>query len=269
MSKDDRPPHAFGYIRISTNEVHQPSSLDTQRQQIARYAAWKFLDPPAVIADIFEDQCSGSVPLFERPDGLRLFEHLHPGDHIVIARVDRGFRDTVDCAVSLKKLKEMGVNLHILELGVVVGPSDKTGMGEMIVTIMALMAEMDKRKILNNTMAGTLASKRLGRVQTKGAAIGWKPQKRKDGKRYCVPNHEERALCTELYTRCKKGSEKMKDVRAEWAEKKIKWRGRLTSTYCDPMFTRMCLAYEDKFPMYGGRTCSTDPKPTKESYGPQ
>ena len=53
---------------------------------------------------------------WKRPQGAELNRVLHPGDHIVIARLDRVFRSIKDFANTWPELKERGVTLHVLDL---------------------------------------------------------------------------------------------------------------------------------------------------------
>jgi putative DNA-invertase from lambdoid prophage Rac len=78
----------YGYIRVSTAEQAEGSSLEEQKRRIGGLAA---------AADLTLDLCfedvgvSGSVPLANRPAGLRLCAGLQAGDSIIAAKLDRLF----------------------------------------------------------------------------------------------------------------------------------------------------------------------------------
>src|SRR3954466_11099781 len=101
----------YGYARVSTAEqADEGSSLDSQRQQIMGYCMMKGWQ----VADFFvEAGVSGSIPLAERPEGLRLLQSLRTGDVIVTAKLDRAFRSAAD---ALEQLKEDKIALHMLDL---------------------------------------------------------------------------------------------------------------------------------------------------------
>ncbi|VAL97060.1 TniR protein [Enterobacter hormaechei] len=65
---------------------------------------------------IFSDvNISGSMPFIERPEAKKLLNCLNKGDTIVIAKLDRGFRDTADCLNTVKWLQKRNVTLRILD----------------------------------------------------------------------------------------------------------------------------------------------------------
>jgi putative DNA-invertase from lambdoid prophage Rac len=132
----------YGYVRVSTAEqADEGSSLDSQRQQIMGYCMMKGWQ----VADFFvEAGVSGSIPLAERPEGLRLLQSLRTGDVIVTAKLDRAFRSAADALGTLEQLKEDKISLHMIDLG---GDVCGNGISKMVFTILAAVAEGERDRI--------------------------------------------------------------------------------------------------------------------------
>lgn len=133
----------YGYTRVSTVEqANDGNSLDTQSKQIAGYAMMKGWEGEPII--LVEAGVSGSVRIAERPEGARLIGLLQPGDAVVVAKLDRMFRSAVDALDTLATLKEMGVSLHMIDLG---GDVTGNGIGKLVFTILAAVAESERDRL--------------------------------------------------------------------------------------------------------------------------
>ena len=84
---DSPVPRVLGYCRASTRK--QVDSPDVQRGKIQDYAAFHKL---GVVSCFIDPAKSGKVPWEEREGGRALFAQLRPGDHVIIAKLDRAFR---------------------------------------------------------------------------------------------------------------------------------------------------------------------------------
>src|SRR5262249_22008022 len=125
-----------------TEQATAGSSLDTQRSQIAGYCQMKgWTDAPVFHT---EEAVSGSVPFAYRPTGLQLIGLVGNGDHIVIAKLDRGFRNCADALATLERLEVVGAHLHLLDLG---GDVGRDGVSKMVFTILSAVAEMERGRI--------------------------------------------------------------------------------------------------------------------------
>jgi DNA invertase Pin-like site-specific DNA recombinase len=81
---------------------------------------------------------SGSKPLSDRPQGAALLAALEPGDVVIIAKLDRMFRSALDALDVLGRLKEGGINLHMIDLG---GDVTGNGVSKLVFTILSAVAE--------------------------------------------------------------------------------------------------------------------------------
>lgn len=62
---------------------------------------------------------SGSVPLGERPQGAEMLAALARGDvqHVLASKLDRLFRDAVDCLRTVRQWDDAGTAMHLVDLG--------------------------------------------------------------------------------------------------------------------------------------------------------
>ncbi len=93
----------YGYARVST--VHQ--DLEGQIQQLKKEGCEK----------IYQDKFTGTKK--ERPSFQELLQVLKKGDTLVVTKLDRFARSTVDGINTIKELFERGgVKVHVLNMGV-------------------------------------------------------------------------------------------------------------------------------------------------------
>jgi putative DNA-invertase from lambdoid prophage Rac len=132
----------WGYCRVSTAEqANNGDSLETQKQQITGYAMIKGW---TVSGFFIETGVSGSISLTDRPEGKRLLAAVVNGDVIVSPKLDRIFRSARDALNTLEDLKAEGVSLHLIDLG---GDVINNGMGKLVFTILAAVAESERDRI--------------------------------------------------------------------------------------------------------------------------
>jgi DNA invertase Pin-like site-specific DNA recombinase len=158
----------YGYIRVSTAEQAEGSSLEDQKLRIEDQK--RRIGGLAVAADLTLDHCfqdvgvSGSVLLADRPEGSRLCAALKAGDSIVVAKLDRLFRSAADALAMAETFKSRGVNLYILDMGT--EPVTANGASRMFFGMLALVAEFERSRIKERVADG-----RQGKV-AKGGHIG-------------------------------------------------------------------------------------------------
>jgi putative DNA-invertase from lambdoid prophage Rac len=133
----------YGYIRVSTLQQADGDSLETQLKQITSYASLKGYDiPPENF--ITERGISGSVEFEKRPEGLKLYEKLEPGDVLIFSKLDRAFRNTRNALNTLHDLKLRGISIHFIDLG---GDVTNDGIGSVIFTILSAFASFERERI--------------------------------------------------------------------------------------------------------------------------
>ncbi len=133
----------YGYIRISTNKQEQGNSKKDQKCAIIeRY-------PNAIL---IEETYSGAK---ERPKFLNLLETCNKGDTVVVSKLDRFCRSTKEGLEYIDYLKAKGVNIHILNMGLI----EDTPMGRLIVINLLAFAEFERAMIKERTDAGKAIAK--------------------------------------------------------------------------------------------------------------
>ena len=60
---------------------------------------------------------SGSKPLAERPEGGPLLARLGKGDVLIVAKLDRAFRNAADALATAERLKARKVDLIVADMG--------------------------------------------------------------------------------------------------------------------------------------------------------
>jgi DNA invertase Pin-like site-specific DNA recombinase len=118
----------------------------------------------AVISD---PAVSGHMPLGERAGGRRLLDLVEAGtvEHVLAVKLDRLFRNALNCLQLVEVWTRQGVGLHILDMG---GNAVDTSsaMGKMFLTMAAGFAEMERNLIAERTKAA------LERKRERGERLG-------------------------------------------------------------------------------------------------
>lgn len=140
----------YAYTRVSKAD----NEIGTTDNQIINIESQLKIDK--VYSDI---NISGSMPFQKRPEAQKLVSALKSGDIVVIAKLDRGFRDTADCLNTVKWLQQKKVTLKILDIALDVS----TPIGEMILTIMASVATFERKRIAERIRDGFASGRKQGK----------------------------------------------------------------------------------------------------------
>jgi putative DNA-invertase from lambdoid prophage Rac len=200
----------IGYVRVSTQEqAKEGLSLETQQRQIEGWAAVKSLEVSKVYV---ESAVSGSVPLYDRPEGKELIDSLRPGDVIITAKLDRMFRSASDALGTLEAIKDKGVALHMIDLG---GDVTGNGISKLVFTILAAVAENERSRIRERIFEVKQDRAKRGLFNGGLRTFGFDVEG--EGKdRRLVPNaHEQRVLARGRALRAK--GKTYRDVADAWA----------------------------------------------------
>lgn len=95
----------------------------------------------------------------DRPQWDELLRSLRKGDSLVVTELSRLGRSTSQLSALADELKERGVALRILNLGIDTG----TPSGRLIYQIIAAVAEMERELLIERTNSGLAASRARGR----------------------------------------------------------------------------------------------------------
>ena len=133
----------YGYARVSTKGQVPGTSLQEQATQIlAQYPS----------AEIVEEAASGA---YERPKFKELCESFQAGDTLVVCKMDRFCRTAKEGLEYVDKLREQGVSVHILNMGLL----DNSPMGRLMATMLLAFAEFERAQIIERTQTGKAVAK--------------------------------------------------------------------------------------------------------------
>lgn len=142
----DGKSRAFGYARVSTRgQFENDVSIPDQKIRMENYFRFQ-LEPKAVeFMGVFDDgqaKSARSRPFMTRPGVRKILGQLNQGDHLIIDKCDRAFRDTRDFLHCNDWLENNKINLHILNLG---GQhfQPNSPMGRMFMTLVAGFAQLE------------------------------------------------------------------------------------------------------------------------------
>lgn len=130
----------LAYFRVSTSD----QSIQAQRQALGRSFDREFID----------EAISGAVPAAERPGFAALLSYARDGDVVCVTAVDRLGRDALDVQATVRHLVEKGVTVDVLGLGPI-----GRGVGELIVAVLAQVADMERQRIRERCDSGRAAAK--------------------------------------------------------------------------------------------------------------
>ena len=145
----------YGYVRVSTTEQVDNTSMQEQRRQIEGYA----LTHNLVIDQFIEDGgVSGADPFFARLEANGVT--LQQGDTVIVAKLDRFSRDLLDALQSIKKCKELGVKLIINGHGDVTDSSNIYA--QLMLEILCSFAGHERRVLKERQKQGQAAKRKAG-----------------------------------------------------------------------------------------------------------
>lgn len=148
------------YARVSSAGDRQ--STDRQIEDLTRYAEGKGLD----VIKIFNEHISGARTNKEREvlaECLEFCRAEHPGT-LMVTELSRLGRSTVEVLKAVEDLTAAGVNTYILDLNL--STLDDEGkenpVAKMVLTVLALGAEMERKLILGRLNSGRELAKKRG-----------------------------------------------------------------------------------------------------------
>ena len=134
----------LGYARVSTSQ----QSLDIQIKALKNAGVRK--------DRIFTDKISGHK---KERTGLNLLKlKVETGDLILVKKLDRLGRDTIDMIQLIQTFDQMGVAVRFLDDGI----TTEGTMGKMVVTILSVLAQAERQRILERTNEGRIEAKIKG-----------------------------------------------------------------------------------------------------------
>ena len=119
---------------------------------------------------VFEDKCSGTIPLFERKYGVYLKEYVEQGkvDEISIHSIDRLARNLRDLLDGIEFFHSNGVSLYIENLGMRTLVNGKMNYTiKMMISVMGSFSEIENEIRKERQMEGIEIAKTLGKYKNR------------------------------------------------------------------------------------------------------
>lgn len=129
----------YGYARVST----AGQDLEVQLQALESESCDK----------IYFEKFTGTKA--DRPELNKVLELLKEGDTLVVTKLDRLARNTVEGIEIVKELFSKGVRVHVLNVGLL----ENTTMGRFFLTTLLAVAEMERNLIVERTQEGKALAK--------------------------------------------------------------------------------------------------------------
>jgi putative DNA-invertase from lambdoid prophage Rac len=173
------PPQVYGYVRVSTVQQSEGSSLVEQERQIRGRCLSGSEQGPWELTQLFvESGVSASIPLVQRPAGAELLTIARPGDHIIASKLDRMFRDAVDALSTIRRFREQGIHLWLLDFP---GDCSGNGIATLLVGVLASVAQFERERIAERIAEGKLQQRRKGKHQGGSRPFGFDVAPRQPG----------------------------------------------------------------------------------------
>lgn len=143
--------HRIGYARVSTTD----QDLALQRDALAAAGCRR----------LFTDTMSGAKAA--RPGLDECLAFLHPGDTLVVWRLDRLGRSLTDLLALAGHLDGAGVHLHSLTEAI----DTATPGGRLVFTVFGALAQFERELMVERTKAGLESARARGRVGGRPPAL--------------------------------------------------------------------------------------------------
>jgi putative DNA-invertase from lambdoid prophage Rac len=131
----------IAYYRVSSAD----QSIEAQRSALGGAFDREFTD----------EGVSGGIPAAQRPGFAAMLAFARPGDTVCVYAVDRLGRDAIDVQSTVRRLIDAGVTVDVHGLGPI-----GRGVGELILAVLAQVAEMERRRIAERAEAGRQAARK-------------------------------------------------------------------------------------------------------------
>lgn len=161
----------IGYARVSS--IGQ--SLDVQIEKLAAYGCANG------DGEIFQEKRSGSKAA-NRPELKACLKHLRKGDSLVITKLDRLARSTLDLTIIADDLDKRGIDLVVLDQQI----DTSTPTGKLLFNMLGSIAEFENAIRKERQVDGIAKAKKLGikfgaKAKLSPEQLAEMKQKRTDG----------------------------------------------------------------------------------------
>lgn len=136
----------IGYCRISARE--QAESLDNQEKILRDYGCKR----------VFRDIASGATA--SRPGLAKALDFARAGDTIIVTRLDRLGRTTLDTLRTVQELDQRNIKVQALDIDL----DTSTSAGRLVLKMIASLAEWERDVLIERTKEGLAHARSQGRT---------------------------------------------------------------------------------------------------------
>ena len=127
----------YGYCRVSTKgQAKDGNSLEAQEKAILE----RYTD-----AKIYTEAYTGTTT--NRPVFTEIIENLKENDMLVVAKLDRLARNTVEGIQIVQQIFAKKASVHVLNVGLL----EDTPMGQFFLTTLLAVAQLERSQIVERT----------------------------------------------------------------------------------------------------------------------
>lgn len=129
----------YGYARVSTKIQIQGTSLEEQEMILKKNGCKK----------VFKDVYTGTK--MDRPEFDKLMDVLQPGDTVIVTKLDRIGRTSIEGYQTVKRMVDAGVTVNIMNVGII---DISNATGKAILQVFLAFAEMERDLIVERCQGG-------------------------------------------------------------------------------------------------------------------
>lgn len=243
----------YGYGRHSTDKQGMTEQVQALacREYYERNLAKKGVEWAGFF---YDDAVSGGKLFSERTHGRTVYFSLEKGDYLVVASVDRLFRNKRDGFITLDDLDRKGVKRAILDLPDLSGLEGDEELYELLEDQMVLYAHTFRRMLSRKMKRDNQAKRDAGIPFSRCSPVGWRQVGDRKNKAYRT-NEYERNLVSFMQTLADEGHSH--DDIALWfvhEEARGKFAGKECRRFTTPHMVRWALrARRAGYPMITNR----------------
>lgn len=147
---------AVAYIRVSTNKEEQELSLENQHEFFTRYITNRGDE----LVKIYSDKGKSATKMKNRKELNAMLKAAEQKkfDKLYVKDISRLFRNTLDFIVVSRRLQEIGIQLHIVNMG------EGKDLDAFTLNLMAMSSEQESVKMSERVKFGKKFSKERGIV---------------------------------------------------------------------------------------------------------
>lgn len=185
------------YARVSTEKEEQEDSFE---RQVTHYTTLITSKPEWEFGGIYADPGITGTRAEKRPDFMRMIADCRAGkiNKVLVKSISRFARNTVDALKYIQELKELGISVYFENENI----DTLTPGGEVLITILAAMAEQESRTMSTNIKWTYQKKFKNGEViLNTGLMLGYSKAGKKDdeGREIYIINEAEADIVRRIY----------------------------------------------------------------------